>query len=297
MQSVKDVVKKDNLQIQLESSFSKACEDKEFVSLVKHLKIERKMAIKMTSKLELSVLEKKNCKTCKGIYMCKNAYEGHLFVPETKEGHIYFSYIPCSFKQARLQKKEDGKTKNIRMKDIDTTDKKQLKVIKWLDTFFEEYDGLKVMKGLYLHGSFGTGKTYLLTALLNELAFVKRVRVEIIYFPCLLRELKENWDNFSYLMKKYQTVDILCIDDLGAEKVTEWGRDEILGTILQTRMNELKTTFFTSNYSIEELEKNLSLANNTVDEVKARRIIERIKQLSIDMTLISEDRRIKEEVS
>ena len=50
MQSVKDVVKKDNLQIQLESSFSKACEDKEFVSLVKHLKIERKMAIKITSK-------------------------------------------------------------------------------------------------------------------------------------------------------------------------------------------------------------------------------------------------------
>ena len=92
-------------------------------------------------------------------------------------------------------------------------------------------------------------------------------------------------------MNRYKNVDILLIDDIGAEKVTEWGRDEILGTILQYRMDKHKTTFFTSNYTIKELETNLSLANNNVDLVKARRIIERIKQLTIDVELISESKR------
>ena len=86
-------------------------------------------------------------------------------------------------------------------------------------------------------------------------------------------------------------VDILLIDDIGAEKVTEWSRDEVLGTILQNRMNNHKTTFFTSNLTIKELEQHLSLVNNGVDFVKARRIIERIKQLTLDMELISENRR------
>ena len=86
-------------------------------------------------------------------------------------------------------------------------------------------------------------------------------------------------------------VDLLLLDDLGAEKVTEWGRDEILGTILQNRMNNHKTTFFTSNLTISELEEHLSLSSSGVDKVKARRIIERIKQLSTDMELISENRR------
>ena len=81
------------------------------------------------------------------------------------------------------------------------------------------------------------------------------------------------------------------LDDIGAENVTNWGRDEILGTILQYRMDNHLTTFFTSNLDINELEKHLSITKDNMDMVKARRIIERIKQLTIDMELISKNRR------
>ena len=64
-------------------------------------------------------------------------------------------------------------------------------------------------------------------------------------------------------------------DDIGAEKVTEWSRDEILGTLLQHRMNNYKTTFFTSNLTIEELEQHLIISSNIDEKVKARRIIEK----------------------
>ena len=88
-----------------------------------------------------------------------------------------------------------------------------------------------------------------------------------------------------------KNVDLLLIDDIGAENVTAWGRDEILGAILQYRMNNKLSTFFTSNLNLEELESHLSFSKNSEDKVKARRIIERIKQLSIDIELVSINRR------
>jgi primosomal protein DnaI len=151
--------------------------------------------------------------------------------------------------------------------------------------FYDNYDPYKNMKGLYLHGSFGSGKTYLIAALFNELKIKKNASVEIIYFPELLRNLKDDFslmeDKISYL----ENVNLLLIDDIGAEKVTSWARDEILGTILQSRMNNFLPTFLTSNLNIQELETHLSITNESEDVVKARRIIERIKQLTDDMEL------------
>ena len=92
-------------------------------------------------------------------------------------------------------------------------------------------------------------------------------------------------------MNDLKNADILLLDDIGAESVSEWSRDEILGTILQYRMDAKKTTFFTSNLTIEELEQHLSITKNGVNIVKAKRIIERIKQLTEDIELISKNRR------
>ena len=56
-------------------------------------------------------------------------------------------------------------------------------------------------------------------------------------------------------------------------------------------MNNYKTTFFTSNLNMEELERHLRITSYSDDEIKARRIIERVKQLTEDMELISENKR------
>ena len=288
MTLVKDLKVNKEHQINLEQSLQEACQDKEFVSLVQSLKLNKKEAMTKTSKLQLVLEERKHCKSCKGFYMCKNECIGHVLEPTILEEKLYFSYKPCSYQRKVLE--AQNKKKVVRMKDIDTKDKKQMSIIKWMDDFYEEYDGSKYKKGLYLHGSFGSGKTYLLTALFNELERSKKATIKIAYFPELLRTLKEDFHRFGYLMDELMHVDLLLIDDIGAEKVTEWGRDEILGTILQFRMNEGKITFFTSNLTIEELEEHLSLASG-VDKVKVSRIIERIKQLTIDKELISENRR------
>ena len=90
-------------------------------------------------------------------------------------------------------------------------------------------------------------------------------------------------------------VEILLIDDIGAETMTEWSRDEVLGTILQYRMQEGLVTFFTSNFSIKDLEEHFSVSSKGIEKVKAKRIIERIKHLTIEMTLVSENKRERED--
>lgn len=292
MQDLKEITNTEVRNAELEKNFQEAMQDDSFTKLIAKLKISKKELIKYTSKLETTCNELKNCQKCKGLFACKNSLEGHVSCPKVIDKKLYFTYLPCKYMK-KLNDKEtnDKKLAKITMKDIDTTDKNQLRIIKWMDEFYEKFDRTNAMKGLYLHGSFGSGKTYLLTALLNELEKKKHVSISIVYFADALRDLKDDWENFSYKMKNYMNVDILLLDDIGAEKVTEWGRDEVLGTILQTRMNNNKTTFFTSNLNIQELEQHLSLSNNGVDKVKSRRIIERIKQLTIDMELISENRR------
>ena len=295
MQSLK-LGNKDKINYGLKESFAEAKKDPKFLRLVKGLKVDENAAMRYTSKLEDTIVELNHCKECRGLFECKNRVEGHVYYPTSNEGKINFSYAPCKYYNESLNNLNNKMTSSkelemARIKDIDITDKKRVKIIKWIKEFYDNYDPSKTMKGLYLHGSFGAGKTYLIAALLNELEANKKIRTEIIYFPELLRTLKDDWDFFGGKMEYLKSVDILLIDDIGAEKVTEWGRDEVLGTILQNRMNNNLCTFFTSNLTIFELERHLSLTKNSEDIVKARRIIERIKQLTEDLELISENRR------
>lgn len=279
----------------LKDSFTEACQNKEFKKLVKRLDVNEEVAMKYTSSLEDTIKELGNCKNCPGLPHCENRLNGHVMFPEAKEKQIIFSYAPCKYEKERQQKEANRMTKDkelamASMKDIDLTDKKRVEVIKWLTNFVKNFDRNEFNKGLYLHGTFGCGKTFLISAAFNEVA-KNRVSTEIVYLPELLRDLKSDFDTFGDRIDYLENVDLLLIDDIGAEKVTEWGRDEILGTILQKRMNNYKTTFFTSNLTLEQLEEHL-IINSSGDEVfKARRIIERIKKLTEDMELKSENKR------
>ena len=288
--------KDENLDHDLEKALQESLQNKDFCTLVKRLKIKKDLAKKNNTKLLDTCEELDNCKKCQGLFMCKNKVTGHVLYPKVDSDSIKFIYTPCKYqrdldKMTKDKENSINELENARMKDIDITDKKRLKVIKWLKEYYDKYEKVNTLKGLYLHGSFGSGKTYLIAALLNELKIKKNAQIEIVYFPELLRNMKEDFSLVADKLNYLQNVDLLLIDDIGAESVTVWGRDEILGTILQYRMNNKLTTFFTSNLNIEELETHLSLTKDSEDKVKSRRIIERIKQLTDDIELVSINRR------
>ena len=185
--------------------------------------------------------------------------------------------------------------REAKIKDIYTDDKAREKVIKWIINYAKDYKKGVIGKGLFLHGNFGCGKTYLVAALFNELA-KDNVKSVIVYWPEYLRSLKSTFgtsnDEFKDKYNELKYAKLLLIDDLGAEGVTSWSRDEILGTILQYRMQEELPTFITSNLNIKELEDHLSVTTSkTSEKVKAKRIIERIKQLTVDAEMLGENKR------
>ena len=97
--------------------------------------------------------------------------------------------------------------------------------------------------------------------------------------------------NYDEVLDEIMTSDILLLDDIGAENNSPWARDEVLGTILQYRMDNDLVTFFTSNFTIDELESVLAETSKDVDVIKARRIVERIKYLTVEEKLISKNNR------
>lgn len=295
---------KDNLNDTLKRDYISSLKDEKFSSLVKKLRLKDEVGMKYTSKLEHTIENLKNCEKCKSLNACKNEVLGCVYYPTKTDEKLEFNYVQCKYKNKNdLENKNksicyglSNDLKNASMSDIDINDKKRVDLIKWLKKFYDEYPESK--KGLYLHGSFGSGKTYLVAALLNELA-KKDYKVIMMYYPEMLSILKSSFDNnnedgidsYSKNLDNIKSCDLLLIDDIGAETVTNWSRDEVLGTILQYRMEHNLVTFLTSNLNIEELETHLSLVKNNMDKVKARRIIERIKQLTEDIELVSVNRR------
>jgi len=181
--------------------------------------------------------------------------------------------------------------RNAKMSEIYTDDKNRIELIKWVTKFIKDYRSGKTTKGLYLSGNFGSGKSYIISAMLNELV-KDGYTCAMIYYPEFLRILKSSFntdfdEQFEYARKS----DLLLLDDIGAENITDWSRDEILGPILQYRMDNNLATFFTSNLSLEELEIHLSEGKQSVDKLKAKRIIERINYLTDDLKLISKNQR------
>ena len=296
MESLKNSGKVNEFKKELIKNYRDNMRDDTFKGLVNKFHISEEVGSLNNSILEDITLELKNCSKCKGLYECKNKVIGHYLYPKVEGKIIDSIYVPCKFKKEldhmlALKNTASKELLNARFINIDVKDKNRVEVIRWIKKFYDEFEIYKDMKGLYLHGSFGSGKSFLVYALLNELNLNKKVEIEAIYFPDLLKTLKEDWDSYSEKMDRYSSVPLLLLDDIGSESVSEWGRDEVLGTILQSRMNNHLTTFFTSNLTIEELEQLLSSTKSGLDKVKARRIIERIKQLTIDMEIVSNNKR------
>lgn len=137
--------------------------------------------------------------------------------------------------------------------------------------------------GFMLSGPIGCGKTYLMSAVANKFLELNK-SVAFVKMSQLITDIKKSFifsdDPTLYdLLSKCKKVSVLFIDDLGAEAISEWSRDEVLFSILDYRMENNLLTCFTTNLSKELLyETYLSLKKE--DENKVNRLLERIEVLT-----------------
>lgn len=123
-----------------------------------------------------------------------------------------------------------------------------------IERFVESWDG---RRNLLLLGRYGVGKTGLIAAALNALAerlYDDGKRPKFISTVALTDALRSGYDDGSFdrTMETYRKCGLLILDDLGAEKPTEWVRERIF-SIIDYRYGAFLPTWGTSNLTPDKL--------------------------------------------
>lgn len=244
------------------------------------------------SNLFLSYLEEiEICRACKSLKECKLntlGYTPHLVYNNkrisieysvcryhTKEGlsNINALYIPKKIFEASLE-------------DMDLIGESRKKIHQYIHRFLKHDHHQSFMKTMYISGEYGSGKTYILAALANELAKAD-YKIIFTYYPDLVREIKSSigTGQLEEKIRELKSIDILFLDDIGGEYFSKFIRDEVLGSILQHRLLDNKPTFFSSNYGLKQLVNVLKDSNASQEIVSALRIVERIKRMTEEFVL------------
>ena len=135
--------------------------------------------------------------------------------------------------------------------------------------------------GLWIFGDVGTGKTSL--AMLASKEAIKQGYSAAIYsVPKLLAQIRGTYDTGSYgqLFEQLVTIDLLHLDDLGAEKQTEWVLEQLY-SLVNERYEQERTIVVTSN---------VTEASELEDQI-GKRTISRLMEMTIQVPLFGEDLR------
>jgi DNA replication protein DnaC len=157
-------------------------------------------------------------------------------------------------------------------------------VVRAVRRFVDDVDAqLDAGRGLWLMGDVGTGKTTL-AMLVSKAALEAGRSVAIYSLPRLLAELRKSFDedsdrSFLELLDRLAAVDLLHVDDLGAERTSPWVIEQLY-SIVNSRYEEERSMVVTTNLQREEL----------VEQI-GERTVSRLTEMCDELPLFGHDRR------
>ena len=148
-------------------------------------------------------------------------------------------------------------------------------------------DNLRAGRGLWFFGNSGTGKTTL-AMLVSKLVLEHGGTAAIYSLPQLLSRIRQTFDyapgeeSYLDLFAQLTSVDLLHLDDLGAENRTEWVLEQLYA-LINERYESEKSLVVTTNLTAEELEEQIG-----------ERVVSRLVEMCGDpLPLYGDDRRLK----
>ena len=141
--------------------------------------------------------------------------------------------------------------------------------------------------GLVFIGTVGSGKTFLASAIANELIETKQIRVKLRNFAQIINDLQKggfDLDRNEYI-RNLVSVPLLILDDLGIERDTTYAKEQVY-QIVNSRYLEHKPTIFTTNLSLENI-------TSSSESMEYQRIYSRILEMCIPVMVVESDFRKK----
>ena len=208
------------------------------------------------------------CAICDGVGLVRVMSSGGLWVSRACECQkaqkesmrLATAHIPERYRHCSLDNFETGFSRqygpsafrNRHTAEKPHADPVLTNALRIARSYVTEYFNDDGRKGLLISGTIGVGKTHLAVGVLSRL--VQEFGVKGLF--CDYRELLKNIQN-SYnpqvqtteleLLKPVFAAELLILDDLGAQKPSEWHWDTV-ALILNTRYNDKQRTIITTNY-------------------------------------------------
>ena len=225
------------------------------------------------------------CRGCTG-ESCKQTSRGMIPVVDTSCGRFYHVLSPCKherngwerlriarlFASAHIPRAYEADT----FADYEVTGGNKGAV----DAARMMVDG--EIGGLFIHGVRGTGKTKLAAIIANERA---RAGSPVLFasVPDLMADIRSSFKDgtTSEAVQAVKNTPFLVLDDLGAEKMTEWVGEQLF-CIVNHRYNECLQTVVTSNYNPTQIIRRMATVDrggNVIDDMQGQRIMSRIYEM------------------
>lgn len=202
------------------------------------------------------------CAACNGVY-CEKPNDEYIVASYHITGDdVEFRYGACPVKKKQAQKARRARNQAysqipIRFRNKTAKDYERhegnAKAIDAAKSLFERNTGL------YVFGAPGVGKSFLASIIASQ-ALAAEKSVFFADVPTILSAIKISWKDpnnpAATTVERIVEADLAILDDLGAERATDWAGEQIF-RILNARYNNATPTVITSNFDLKALHEQL----------------------------------------
>lgn len=237
-----------------------------------------------------------------GLLICGNCHTQKEYVLTKSDGTTKTVHCACDCSVAQNKREAEEKRKRDRMQYLDSmrrtgfpdaemrewtfaksdhTDQKNENIAR---KYVENFNAMREQgTGLILCGSVGTGKSFLAAAIANEL-ISQGTPCLMTNFSRIISRISEKFGGDQKYLDNLNRFDLLIIDDLGAERDSEYMWEKVMD-VIDARYRAGLPLIVTTNLNPKDL--------YDPSDIRRQRVFSRLKEMCIFLEVNGADRRSK----